>query len=164
MLEVRRLGPRDWALWREVRLASLAESPHAYGSTLARERAFDEPMWRARLAASTGGRDGVATVALVDGRAVGAVGGYVAAGASAPLLIGLWAHPAHRGRGVADALVDDLVAWAREHGWASVRTRVVVGNAPAWSLFARHGFIPTGRREPLASDPRVSTETLVRTV
>lgn len=160
MIEVRRLVPDDWALWRQVRLAALADAPYAYGSTLARERAFDETTWRSRLSRDTG----VAAVALAGDRGVGAIGGHTPPGADAVSLVALWADPASRGQGVGDALVTDLVAWARETGWSQLRLQVVRTNTPARALFLRHGFAPTGALEPLPSDPSVTTEFMARTV
>jgi len=160
MVEVRRLDPDDWPLWREVRLASLAEAPHAYGSTLARELTFDESMWRARLAPE----NGLSAVAVLDGRPVGAIGGYTAPDADVVMLMGMWAHPEHRGRGIADALVAELLAWARENAWSQVELRVADGNEVARKLFERHGFTSTGRGAPMESNPTIATETLARTV
>jgi len=40
--------------------------------------------------------------------------------------------------------------------------RVADGNEAARKLFLRHGFTPTGQREPLESDPGVRTEILFR--
>lgn len=158
MFTLRRLTPDDWATWREVRLAALADAPHAYGSTLAREQAFTEADWRAWLAT------GYTAVALVDGRPVGAIRGHTPEHATAVLLVAMWAHPDLRGRGVADALVTDLLRWAGETGWSRVELRVADGNECARRLFQRHGFAPTGRREPLESDPTVGTTYLARQV
>jgi GNAT superfamily N-acetyltransferase len=101
---------------------------------------------------------------MLDERPVGAIGGYTPPGAQAVLLIAMWARPDLRGRGVGDLLVREVLAWARENGWSQVRLRVADGNSPARRLFERHGFVPTGRRDALESNPEVYTETLARTV
>ena len=154
---VRRLAPDDWVVWREVRLAALADAPRAYGSSLAREEGFGEADWRQRLEPA----NGVSAVAMLGERVVGAVGGYTPAGADAVLLVAMWARPELRGRGVGDALVADVLAWARENGWSTVRLRVADGNVAARRLFERNGFAATGEREPLESNPTIGTDFLV---
>ena len=72
MLEVRLLGPDDWAAWRELRLAALAEAPDAFGARLTdwqgeRDR---EQRWRDRL---TGRAHNV--IAALDGRSAGMASG-----------------------------------------------------------------------------------------
>ncbi len=106
----------------------------------------------------------MSAVAVLGERVVGAVGGYTPAGAETVYLVAMWAHPGTRGRGVADLLVTDVLSWARENGWPSVSLRVADGNDAARRLFERNGFVPTGHREPLESDPTVGTETLARKV
>lgn len=160
IITVRRLGPDDWTIWREIRLMALADAPYAFGSSLAREQAMAESGWRDRLAPE----HGVTAVAMLDERPVGAIGGYTPPGATSVLLIAMWAHPDVRGRGVGDVLVREVLAWARENGWSEVRLRVADGNTPARRLFERHGFVPTGLRDPLESNPSVYTETLARAV
>ncbi len=156
---VRRLTSDDWRLLREVRLAALADAPYAYGSTLAAERDLPERAWRDRIE-----RDGCHNaVALVDDRPAGVVGAFPRDEVTV-MLVAMWAHPGYRGRGISDALVTDLLAWAGEHGRSRVELRVADGNDAARKLFVRHGFVPTGAREPLESDPTVGTEYLSRPV
>lgn len=161
MISVRRLRPDDWQVWRAVRLAALGQAPGAFGSTLAREQRFTESDWRGRL-----GPGGVKVVATLGESAetVGCAGGVVPAGADAVLLIAMWISPGHRGRGIGDALVTEVVDWARENGWSRVVLDVADGNDAARRLFLRNGFEPTGQRAPLPSNPAVETEVLARKV
>jgi GNAT superfamily N-acetyltransferase len=160
VITVRRLAPDDWRTWRAVRLEALADAPHAYGSSLAREEALGEADWRRYLEPT----NGVMVVARLGERVVGAIGGYTAPGADAVMLIAMWVRPGLRGRGVGDALVGEILAWARETGWSRVELRVADGNPAARRLFERHGFAPTGRSEPLESDPTTRAEFLARSV
>ncbi len=158
--EVRRLEPDDWKVYRDIRLASLADAPHAFGSTLAREEQFDEATWRGRLS-----QDNAVTVVAFDGGdAVGIMGSYVPPDTGEAMLVAAWVHGAARGKGVADALVTEVLAWSRERGFEQVVLRVADGNDPARRLFLRHGFTPTGEWEALESDPSVGAEFLVHTL
>jgi RimJ/RimL family protein N-acetyltransferase len=159
-ITVRRLEPDDWAAWRDIRLAALADAPHAFGSSLARERDLTEANWRERLEPA----NGVTVVALLGDRVVGAAGGYTPPGADSVLLVAMWTHPDVRGHGAGGVLVDEVLAWAGENGWSEVRLRVADGNDAARRLFERHGFVPTGQRDTLESNPAVYTEFMMRRV
>lgn len=138
MVELHVLGPDDWRLWRELRLAALAEAPHAFEARLAdwqgnRDR---EERWRARLAIP-GSRN---VVALAGDRPLGMVSGVPAGQEGVTELISLWVGPAARGRGVGDRLVEEIVRWARRSGAATLRLSVLDGNRAARALYERHGF------------------------
>ncbi|MFE5309087.1 GNAT family N-acetyltransferase [Isoptericola sp. NPDC056605] len=64
------------------------------------------------------------------------------------------ARPA-RGRGVAGAVLDRLVALARERGYAAVSLETGPQEyfAPARRLYARHGFVPCGPFGGYSPDP-----------
>jgi GNAT superfamily N-acetyltransferase len=70
------LTPADWRIWRELRLAALADAPDAFGARLADWQGDGdrEERWRARLQIP-GGED---YVAYVDGRPVGMASGVPA--------------------------------------------------------------------------------------
>lgn len=55
--------------------------------------------------------------------------------------------PAYRRQGVADALISALTARAEELGQAFITLEVRAGNEPAKALYAKHGFVPVGRRK-----------------
>ena len=64
------------------------------------------------------------------------------------------ARPA-RGRGVASAVLEKLVALARERGYAAVSLETGPQEyfAPARRLYARHGFVPCGPFGSYSPDP-----------
>jgi ribosomal protein S18 acetylase RimI-like enzyme len=139
-MRLRRLGPADWATWRDIRLTALSSDPEAFGSTLALERRFDEARWREVL-----GPDHGVKVVAEEGEPVGLVAGVPhEVHPDVLYLYSMWVKPEFRRRGVGEALVRDVVAWAREQGWARVQLRVFQGNETARRLYARLGFVGGG--------------------
>ncbi len=134
MIAIRRLGADDWPIWRELRLAALGEAPYAFGSKLADWQGDGdrEQRWRDRLAAA-GMVSGIGTGGEVE-------------------LISLWVAPWARGQGVADALVDAVVGWARALPAAAVALAVREGNTHAVTLYLRHGFVDKGPLAPEDAD------------
>ena len=55
--------------------------------------------------------------------------------------------PDFRRQGVADALISALMTRAEELNLAFVTLEVRAGNEPAKALYAKHGFVPVGRRK-----------------
>jgi ribosomal protein S18 acetylase RimI-like enzyme len=158
---IRRLLGRDWPAYRALRLRSLADAPYAFGSSLALEESWRPELWMARLtAAETSGRDCPLIAEAVQGQdqasadASAAALGLVYAKCDAEQagvvnLFQMWVAPEARGRGVAQALLQASVAWARSIGAQSVRLGVVCGNDAAARLYRRAGFRDVGAPEPL---------------
>ena len=137
--ELRRLGPDDWEVLRDVRLRALAESPDAFGSTLDRERDFPEKEWRRRLVRPV-------YAVVVDGRPVAMAGAFTEDGRVQ--VWGMWTDPAHRGRGHARTLLDVLLADAVADG-RPVSLHVNTANRGARTAYERYGFVGTGELEAL---------------
>jgi ribosomal protein S18 acetylase RimI-like enzyme len=150
MLELRTLTSDDWPVWRELRLAALAEAAHAFGSTLAQwQGAGDrEERWRARLGIP-GARD---VVAVLDGRPVGMASGVPTEDGAGMELISMWVSPVARGRGVGDLLIRAVERCAAERRAATLRLSVMPDNSRAIALYERHGFVDTGELGDLLPD------------
>ncbi|WP_433929988.1 GNAT family N-acetyltransferase [Sorangium cellulosum] len=128
----------EWAVWRDVRLRALADAPHAFGSTREEWENASEERWRARL--ELPGSHNL--VAYVDDEPVGMATGAPFEGTYE--LISMWVAPEVRGHGVGDALVAEILRWAREQGASELRLDVKEHNLSAISLYVRHGFIDVG--------------------
>lgn len=143
-MTVDRLGPDEGLRLKAVRLRSLLEAPDAFGSTHAETSTRRPESWNQQV------RDLATFVAVVDGADVGIVrGGPDAERPRTSWLLSMWVAPEVRGRGVGDALVLALVAWARDLGERTLLLEVADQNLPAVRLYARHGFVPTGNTKNL---------------
>jgi GNAT superfamily N-acetyltransferase len=152
---VRRLGADDWQQTRAARLAALADAPYAFSSTLAKEQAYEDDLWRSRAASGRtfGAFDGATIVGLGTGIPADDVDGRsaqdVPAGSSGLTwqLVGMWVAPSYRGQGVADRLVEAVCDWAGQEGVGTVLLWVTEINERATAFYRRLGFVPTGERQ-----------------
>jgi ribosomal protein S18 acetylase RimI-like enzyme len=111
LIELARLGPDDWPLWRRLRLEALAEAPHAFSSKLSdwTGRGDHESRWRSRL-----GTVALNLACYLDRTEAGM------ASATAPAdgeveLISMWVAPFARGRGVGDTgCIAATASWTTE--------------------------------------------------
>jgi ribosomal protein S18 acetylase RimI-like enzyme len=142
VIKLRVLSPDDWQVWRELRLAALAEAPYAFGSRLADWQGEGDraERWRERL--SLPGSYNV--VALLDKQPAGMASGVPGDDPGVVELISMWVSPAARGRGVGDRLIQGVEEWARREQAKVFRLSVMQGNEAAERLYQRCGFVDTG--------------------
>lgn len=155
MTKIREIVPGDWAVFRDVRLAALADSPSAFGVALADAASRSDAEWEAMVRERSASRTSATWLAEAEG---GDVDGLVAAFRSDSAhtdveLVSMWVAPHARGRGLARRLVDTVITWAGEAGASSVSLWVTRGNDPAQQLYESSGFAVTGDHQPLPSDP-----------
>jgi GNAT superfamily N-acetyltransferase len=141
---IRRTTADDWQQVRDLRLEMLEDTPLAYGETLATGLTHGEQEWRTRGARGQAPHS-VLLAAIDDetGEWVGTMGGYLDA-PGAPMLVGVYVRPSHRGReaGVADALLDTVVEWARSEG-SALTLHVHEDNPRAVAYYRRASPCPT---------------------
>jgi GNAT superfamily N-acetyltransferase len=147
---VRVLSADEWRLYRDLRLRALADSPDAFGSTLAEESGRLGTEWARRLASSADSRVNLPMVAEVRGEPIGLAWGRI--DTSAPdvaMLYQMWVAPTHRGVGAGRMLLEAVIAWARVRNTSSLDLGVTCGDSPARRLYERAGFKPMGEPQPL---------------
>ncbi len=140
---IRRLAGADWAAFREIRLMALRDAPRAFGSTASDAEKLGEVEWRRRL------EERAVFLAEFATRPVGLAAGIRADQPNDAELISMWVAPDWRGQGVGDRLVDAVLAWALGERFRDIYLWVAQDNTTAARLYARHGFAPTGRVQPM---------------
>jgi ribosomal protein S18 acetylase RimI-like enzyme len=156
VITIKSLTTDDWRLWRELRLAALAEAPYAFGSRYADWVDAADDRWQARLA-----RPGwVHLIAHLDDQPVGMATG-VPIEDPGPIdqpgvaeLLSFWVAPQARGAGVAARLVSAVETWADERGTTVLRLSVRPDNDRAIAFYRRYGFADTGRPGDALPDGR----------
>ena len=142
MFQIRRLALGDECVLQQIRLRALLDEPDAFGSSYERESVFVESDWQGRLA-----RIDAATFVCErsDGIAVGLVTGMIDDNsAHIAWLTSMWVDPEARGSGVADLLIDEVIAWSLLKKCALIRLDFTEGNGRAERAYEKSGFRRTG--------------------
>ena len=139
---------------RELRLRALRDAPQAFFQTLAAEQGVPAEEWERWADGSKHGR--VMFVAVEDGEWLGMAGCSLRGDDAGTLdATGMWVAPRARGRNLGERLIEAIVAWGRCRGARVMEFAVTETNDAAIALYRRMGFVPTGRRRGLESDPRL---------
>lgn len=138
----------DAEAYRALRLAALRAHPEAFGADYAQSAAQPPAYWQERMRRGAGGEHGVSYVAEATGALVG-ITGLVRhhdepKARHAGLIVSVYVAPEWRGAGVASALLEACLAWARQLELRLVRLAVATSNTPAIRTYLRHGFTVYG--------------------
>jgi RimJ/RimL family protein N-acetyltransferase len=156
-IKVELLTAEQWARARELRLASLRDSAHAFGGNLETESVQSESEWRAKfetlnyLVASVDGIDSaIMTVENLNGDfdATAWVGGC-------------WSSPQYRGAGLLKAMIKFVDEHAQEKGWQRQGLGVWEDNYSAIAAYEKLGFVAMGEPKP---STRVANKFYIRMI
>ena len=139
-IELRRLAPEDAAAYREIRLEALADSPHAFSSTLESEQGQPLDRFAMRLA------ENFVLGAFSGPHLVGVAGFYVQPRPKhrhKGMLWGMYVRPDCRAAGIGRKLVEAIIAHARQHV-ELLQLFVIADNMPARRLYLSLGFVEYG--------------------
>lgn len=155
MTVVREPTADEWAVWRDVRLRSLLDSPGAFGSTYDHELRFTERFWRARLADPEG-----ASMLAWDADAPVGIGAGFQDLPGHLHVVAMWVAPAARGHRVAHLLLDAIRVWADTRR-LRLHLDVESTNVAARRCYETYGFRTTGETRPLREGAPEVTERMV---
>ena len=145
-MRTRELARHEWALFRELRLRALAESPNAFARTLTEARDQTDAYW-VQLTESVTAPGGQM---MPEGRPMGlAFGLFDKERPKTGHVGGMWVEPAARGQGAGRTLLEAAIAWGRSRDLDRLELWVTEGNVAATRLYERAGFSDTGRRDTL---------------
>jgi ribosomal protein S18 acetylase RimI-like enzyme len=154
---VRRVRPDDWPRLKALRLEALEDTPIGFLERYEDALKIADEGWQFRAHRGSDAGDSAQFVAAQgDGPFVGTMVGFPdGAGSDAVWLAAVYVTPAwrRRDRGVADALLDAVVDWARNRHASRVLLEVHEDNLPARAFYRRRGFVETGQRKPYPLDP-----------
>jgi ribosomal protein S18 acetylase RimI-like enzyme len=158
---VRAATTEEWHVLRDTRLAALQDAPNAFGSSYAEQAASVEADWRRRVSR---GCTFFAYVPEVNGSEPSGLVGSFQEEPGTVELVSLWVRPRVRGRGVGEALVTAVIAWANSKSVASVHLWLTETNQRARALYERCGFNLTGERQPMPAKPDLTEIGMIRPV
>ncbi|MFD0894351.1 GNAT family N-acetyltransferase [Luteolibacter ambystomatis] len=144
MITFRRINLGEGLLYKEVRLASLRDSPEAFSSTLVDAMLRSDDSWHAQADQSARGSDR-ATFLATDERPVGLAALYRDERFEHTTeLIQMWVSPEQRSRGLSRKLLSFAVNWAQANGYRTIRAEVMPDNLRALRFYERYGFVRSG--------------------
>ncbi len=147
---IRPFEPDEWALYRDLRLRALTDSPNAFAKTHAEEKDRTPDEWSRRLMESATSPSWLCLIATLGDKAIGLSFAHcVADTENVAHLYSMWVDPVVRGLGIGRRLVEAVLDWSRERKARRVVLQVTEGNQAAVSLYQRAGFRPTDELTPL---------------
>ena len=133
----------DAAAYRALRLIGLRDHPEVFGADYETSAARPIERWQESMRSGAGGEHGVTYVAAAADELIGMtalVRNDLPKTRHAGSIFGVYTRADWRATGVADALIEACVEYARELGLRVVRLSVVTTNASAIRLYQRCGF------------------------
>jgi ribosomal protein S18 acetylase RimI-like enzyme len=158
MIRIELVSIEKLDLYRRTRLAALQDTPLAFGSTYARESAFDVSVWRERIERNQTDQS-CCYLAIDDARtseiAAGLAGVFIEKDPTRATLVSMWVAPEYRRAGLGKKLVEACTEWCRARNLRTIDLLVTDWNAGAIRFYEGLGFTMTGKSEPYPNDPNM---------
>jgi ribosomal protein S18 acetylase RimI-like enzyme len=142
METVRRIRIGEGRLFKQIRLASLRESPSAFETTYESALRRSPESWSNQSDGTAEGSDRATFIAFSNDSPIGIAALYRKGETDTGESLQVWISPEHRNRGVANDLLDAVFHWAGENCFRAVLATVVRDNTRALRFYQNYGFKP----------------------
>ena len=142
-ITIRPVVPADAASLRELRLEAVANYPAAFAADYGITAAQSIEFWAERIIDNTVDDKGVICVATAEGQLIGMTGFLRGHWPKIRHSGVIWAYTSNRNGAactLAEALLDECIAWAKAHSVVMVKLAAITTNTPAIRCYARCGF------------------------
>jgi ribosomal protein S18 acetylase RimI-like enzyme len=153
---IRTVTNQDKKIVRDVILQMLADSPFAFGDTLAEAQNRTDEEWNTFMEQITNPATGHALLALDQAGLCGFVCADLANPQSPPgtaVVSRLWVHPRCRGTGLGRNLMEIISKWVLQNGTDQIGLGVTEMNKEVFKFYEHLGYIDLGIRFPWPPDP-----------
>lgn len=138
---VRRIRLGEWNTFREIRLASLKDSPDSFATTYESALERTKQSWMDQAESSAEGADSATFLVFDDESPVGVAALYRDENAmDSGELVQVWVAPEYRGTGTAKELIHSILTWAEEVGITRITTEVQESNNKVLRFYERLNF------------------------
>lgn len=138
-IRIRRIGPNEGLVLRDLRLRSIADAPDAFGQPLDEARVRPDVEWHRSARQSSHGDNRTWLIAHGPDSSLGLVQGRKRRPATL-LLFSMWVDPSARRLGVGRMLIEALEDWGRQWDASETILWVFGGNARAIGFYRDLGF------------------------
>jgi RimJ/RimL family protein N-acetyltransferase len=148
-ISVRRIRVGEGELFRNLRLASLRDSPSAFSTSYESAVERSPESWREQADGTAEGSDRATFLAFFGESPIGLAALYrdkLEPGTGE--ILQLWMAPEHRGTGASIELMDALFDWADENGLGKIIATVTKNNARALGFFLKYALEPSEEIPP----------------
>lgn len=141
MIKYRRIRRDEWQLYKNLRLTSLRESPHAFSSTYESALQRSDESWQKQVADSSVGPDRATFIAFSNNVPVGIAALYRdSEHEDQGELLQVWVSPNYRGSTLAQDLLSAILKWGKENGLKKILAGITNGNERVINFYKKCGF------------------------
>lgn len=152
-VQIVKLEPKDWMLFKELRLRALKEEPHAFCSSYEENVIKPDISWAKTLDEAGKEKTQWLVFAKLNKKIVGMIAAHLEKESNTAHIISMYVSPEERGKGIAKKLMNNLLKKLKEN--IQIKKIIIDVNpmqSAAFNLYKKSGFKITKKYKYLMGD------------